>query len=135
MGGKWSAARGRRPAGEDFRAVFADTLQQARAALTEPGLLERTVQTPLGPAPGAFLVHIRTNEYLAHGWDIADATGQSIDFEPELAEQALAAWRSRFAETPRGPGGPFGPERVAPEGASAADKLAPFPGREPVGGR
>ncbi|MDT7799908.1 MAG: hypothetical protein QOI78_3341 [Actinomycetota bacterium] len=51
----------------------------ARAVLAEPGLFSRTVTTPLDDVPGEFLVHLRVNEYLVHGWDIADATGQPTD--------------------------------------------------------
>jgi uncharacterized protein (TIGR03086 family) len=120
--------------GEDAAQAFASSVARARAVLATPGLFSRTVTTPLGEVPGVFLVHMRVNEYLAHGWDIADATGQSTDLLPDLAEDALAQWRSRFGTTPRQPGGPFGPEVEAPQGATAADRLAAFLGRKAVGG-
>jgi uncharacterized protein (TIGR03086 family) len=116
--------------GEDFHATFEQSVRDMRKELAQPGLFERMVQTPLGTAPGVLLVHMRVNEYLVHGWDIADATGQPTDFEPEFAEQALADWQKRFGNTPRPPGGSFGPELAAGEGASAADRLAAFLGRE-----
>lgn len=56
-----------------------------------------------------FLVHMRVNEYLVHGWDIADATGQPTDLRPDLSARALTQWRSRFGSAARQPGGPFGP--------------------------
>ncbi|WP_410669161.1 TIGR03086 family metal-binding protein [Amycolatopsis sp. cmx-4-68] len=114
--------------------AFASSVAAARAVLAGPGLFARKVTTPLGEVPGVFLVHMRVNEYLAHGWDIADATGQSRDLLPELATRALEQWRSRFGATPRQPGGPFGPEVAAPPNPTAADRLAAFLGRKPVSG-
>ncbi|HET6705037.1 TIGR03086 family metal-binding protein [Amycolatopsis sp.] len=114
--------------------AFAASVAAARAVLAAPGLLTRQVTTPLGEVPGMFLVHMRVNEYLAHGWDIADATGQPTDLLPDLAARALAQWRSRFAAAPRQPGGPFGPEVRAGPDATAADRLAAFLGRKAVCG-
>ncbi|MGK3203790.1 TIGR03086 family metal-binding protein [Amycolatopsis sp. MEPSY49] len=112
--------------------AFTASVAAARSVLASPGLFERKVTTPLGEVPGVFLVHMRVNEYVVHGWDIADATGASTDLLPELASRALAQWRARFGDTPRQPGGPFGPEVDAPEGATAADRLAAFLGRKAV---
>src|SRR5437879_4372525 len=116
--------------GDDPAVAFERSVRELRAALGEPGVFERTVTTPLGSVPAVVLVLMRVNEYLAHGWDIANATGQSTDIEPELAEQALADWHERFGTGPRPPGGPFAPEKPAPPDASAADRLAAFLGRE-----
>jgi uncharacterized protein (TIGR03086 family) len=114
--------------------AFIASVAAVRAVLAAPGLFARQVTTPLGEVPGVFLVHMRVNEYLAHGWDIADATGQLTDLVPELASRALEQWRSRFGSTPRQPGGPFGPEIPAPPNATAADRLAAFLGRKAVNG-
>ncbi|HEY3468966.1 MAG TPA: TIGR03086 family metal-binding protein [Amycolatopsis sp.] len=119
--------------GADPRAAFAASVAAARAVLAAPGLFTRQVATPLGEVPGVFLVHMRVNEYLAHGWDIADATGQSRDLVPDLAARALEQWRARFGSSPRQPGGPFGPEVEPPPGATEADRLAAFLGRKAVG--
>ncbi|MDS0138441.1 MULTISPECIES: TIGR03086 family metal-binding protein [unclassified Amycolatopsis] len=113
-------------------AAFAASVASARSVLAAPGLFSRQVTTPLGEVPGVFLVHMRVNEYLAHGWDIADATGQPTDLAPELATRALEQWRSRFGAAPRQPGGPFGPEVPPPPEATPADRLAAFLGRKAV---
>jgi uncharacterized protein (TIGR03086 family) len=114
--------------------AFASSVAAARAVLAEPGLFSRQVTTPLGEVPGVFLVHMRVNEYLAHGWDLADATGQPTDLAPDLASRALEQWRARFGSTPRHPGGPFGPEVPARPEATPADRLAAFLGRKAVSG-
>jgi uncharacterized protein (TIGR03086 family) len=132
-----AGVRGRQPPsdrsadylGIDPRAAFADSLVACRAAFAEPGVLDKLVRTPLGEQPGRFYVHMRINELLAHGWDIAAATGQSSDLAPELAKEALERWQTRLGGKPRSDL-PFGPEREAPADATEADHLAAFLGRE-----
>lgn len=114
--------------GADPKAAFAHSVSACRAAFGEPGALDRVVRTPLGDQPASFYVHMRINELIAHGWDLAAATGQSTDLAPDLAERALAMWHSRMAAMPRA-GSPFGPEQPAPPDATAADRLAAFLGR------
>jgi uncharacterized protein (TIGR03086 family) len=114
--------------GGDPAAAFADSVTACREAFGEPGVLEKVVPTPLGEQPARFYVHMRINELLAHGWDVAAATGQSTDLVPDLAESALAMWHSRLGDKPR-TGSPFGPAQPAPEGSTAADRLAAFLGR------
>ena len=109
--------------------AFAASLAAVRAVFAEPGVLERIYPTPIGEQPGVFLVHMRVNELLVHAWDVAVATGQSTDIAPQLADNALAMWRTRLAQVPRPPDGPFAEERPVPEGATAADRLAAFLGR------
>jgi uncharacterized protein (TIGR03086 family) len=72
---------------------------------------------------------LRTTDVLTHAWDIAKATGQSTDLDPELAAEALEASRMRIQPAFRGPGRPFAAEQPAPEGAPVADQLAAFLGR------
>ena len=117
--------------GEDPAAAFAASLASTRAALSEPGLMERIVSTPIGEAPGAFLVQMRVAELLVHGWDLARATSQSTDLDPELAAQVLAAWQARMGERPRSML-PFEEPQSVPADAPAADRLAGYLGRTVV---
>lgn len=116
----------------DVRAGFEATAKEVRALFGAPGFLERKFETPLGALPGAMLVASRVSELLVHGWDIADATGQSTDLEPDLAEQALAQWSAHLGDGQRPQGGPFAPARRPPRNATAADRLAAFLGRGPA---
>lgn len=118
--------------GTDVRAGFETTAGQVRALFGAPGFLERTFETPLGPVSGAMLVASRVNELLVHGWDVAEATGQATDIEPELAEQALALWRAHLGDGPRPDGSPFAEAQQPAHDATAADRLAAFLGRRPV---
>jgi uncharacterized protein (TIGR03086 family) len=115
--------------GDDPPGAFDLSVAGAKAAMTAPGALERIVQTPLGEQPGAFMVHMRINELIVHSWDLAKATGQPTDIEPELAEEALTQWRARIGGLPRAEGGPFAAEQPVLPGATSADRLAAFLGR------
>jgi uncharacterized protein (TIGR03086 family) len=117
--------------GEDPSAVFVASLATTRVSLSEPGLFERVVTTPIGEAPGAFLVQMRVAELLVHGWDLARATGQSTDLDPELAVEVMAAWQARMGDRPRTMV-PFEEPRSVPADATAADRLAGFLGRTVV---
>jgi uncharacterized protein (TIGR03086 family) len=117
----------------DFNAVFAEESARCVAAFEADGAMERTMKLPFGEMPGSAFVNIATVDTFAHGWDLAKATGQSTDLDPELATQLLAIAQASLPDTFRGAEGqaPFLPKVEAPAGASAADQLAAFLGRQP----
>ncbi|WP_405148497.1 TIGR03086 family metal-binding protein [Sphaerisporangium sp. NBC_01403] len=111
--------------GGDHVAAFRAAAGAAMAAFGRPGMLEER----FGPAPGWRLVEQVVIEMLVHGWDLATATGRPADLAPDVAEAILPAVRAIYGELPRTPGGSFAPERQAPPGATAADRLAAYLGR------
>lgn len=114
----------------DILSAFDDGAAQAVAAFEAPGALEKTLKLPFGEIPGAAFLGMATNDAFTHGWDLAKATGQSTDLDPELAEQILAAAQTSIPDHYRGDEPmPFGPKQEAPAGATAADRLAAFMGR------
>ena len=116
--------------GDDHVTAFRQSLTHVREVFVEPGFLERGVATPFGQGTGAVLVDMRFNEFLVHSWDLARATGQSTDFDHELARRSLASFQaSPMLAAARREGGPFGVEQPAPESATPADRLAAFVGR------
>jgi uncharacterized protein (TIGR03086 family) len=117
--------------GRDPKTAFADSLATTRATLGRPGLLERVLTTPIGEAPGAVLVHMRVAELVVHGWDLARATGQSTDIDPELADHVLDTWKARLGDRPRTMV-PFEEPQPVPGEATAADRLAAYLGRSVV---
>jgi uncharacterized protein (TIGR03086 family) len=100
-------------------------------AFLTPGFLDGTVDTPmLGEQPGTTVVHMRINELLIHGWDLAQALGRPPDLPEDLAEGALLLWQTRLADRPR-EGMPFASPQPVADDAPAIDRLAAFLGRKP----
>lgn len=121
--------RGADHLGDDPVGAFQRAGRELRDAFARPGALERVYQAPFGSGPGTALVHVRVVELLAHGWDLARATGQTAGFPDDVAERTLARSRQMLATRPEGPEAPFGPEVAVPGDAAAIDRLAGFLGR------
>jgi hypothetical protein len=66
-------------------------------------------------------------------WDLAKATGQATDLEPDVAARLLVQIEPILPDTMRGPDGEaaFGPRVEIADSAPAADRLAAFEGRHP----
>lgn len=116
----------------DIVAAFDQGVAAAVAAFDTPGALEKLVKLPFGQMPGAALMDIATTDTFTHAWDLARATGQDSDLDPELAMQLLAGAQVAIHDSSRGPDGKalFGQQQDAPPNATEADKLAAFLGRK-----
>jgi uncharacterized protein (TIGR03086 family) len=114
--------------GADPVAVLGEALAANQAEFGKPGALERVIGTPRGEQPAGMLAQMRVAELIVHAWDVARATGQPTDLDPELSGRILAWWRSALDGVPRD-GMPFADERPAPPGATQADALAAYLGR------
>lgn len=115
--------------GEDPAASVRAAADAAVAAIRDnPQALGGTVKMPFGEMPGGMIVGLFTTDAFVHAWDLAKATGQSTDLDPELAMGLLAASRNMMSDAMRKPGF-FAAEQTAPEGAPVADQLAAFLGR------
>ena len=99
-----------------------------RDTIAQPGVMDRTWTMPFGEVPGMVGCGFATLEVFQHGWDVAKATGQKIDFDPEVTEVATMTAQMMPSEQVRVPG-VFGAEGDCPDSASAEDKLAAFLGR------
>jgi uncharacterized protein (TIGR03086 family) len=131
---------GETPSGErkdfaagDFVAAFDQGSAASVAAFAAEGAMERTVHLPFGDLPGSMFVGIAATDTFIHGWDLAKATDQPSDLEPDLAAALLSTVGPFLPDSMRGPDGEalFGPKQEAPDGASNADQLAAFLGRTP----
>jgi uncharacterized protein (TIGR03086 family) len=115
----------------DFLASFDEGSALCVKAFQADGVLDRELALPFGTFPGSAVMGIATTDTFVHGWDLARATGQPTDLDPALAGELLEAARQAIPDTFRNEAGnPFGFEKAAPPGASAADRLAAFLGRE-----
>jgi uncharacterized protein (TIGR03086 family) len=82
----------------------------------------------VGDAAEAGQVDWQTAEIAVHTWDVARATGQSPDLDPDVAERGLALMSAML--TPENRGHAFGPPVTAPEDAPVYDRLAAYAGRD-----
>ena len=98
----------------EFRAAADDLLRMWREA---------------GEAASPQAMDWQTAEFAVHGWDLARATGQSTDLDPQVAQQGLDFMSG--ALTPENRGEAFGPAVQLPEDAPVYDRLVAFAGRDP----
>lgn len=119
--------------GGDFVAAHDQGIKASIAAFGVPGALGKPITLPFGEFPGAVFMGFATIDQFQHAWDLARATGQPSDLDPEFAAQLLAQCRQMDLENFRGPDGkaPFGPEVEVPTSAPVSDQLAGFLGRTP----
>lgn len=114
----------------DFVAAFRDAAAASTAAFSEDGAMGRMVDAGMGKMPAGALFGLAVTDTFVHAWDLAKATGQDTDLEPELAAQILETARAHTPPSMRSEGGEvFGPEQPAPDDAPTATKLAAFLGR------
>src|ERR1039458_335582 len=73
------------------------------------------------------------DELVVHGWDVARATRQPYEPEPELLD-AAHGFLGSFAspDAPAGPEVAFGPAREVPGDAPALDRVVALAGRDPA---
>jgi uncharacterized protein (TIGR03086 family) len=112
--------------------AFRRASARTRAAWADDAKLDTPVLVPWGEVPGRAAVTGYVMEVLTHGWDLAKATGQPAELDPELAEFALAFAHRALPPEPRGGDAiPFGPVAAAPAGSGPYTQLAAWLGRTP----
>jgi uncharacterized protein (TIGR03086 family) len=131
--GIWSGGNEEPPARpDDVVAAHRATAAAAQEVFARPDGMSTKFKLPFGEIPGQVFIGMRTSDVLTHAWDLAAATGQSTDLDPELAAEQLAAVRARGFVSPefRGSGKPFGDEQPCSSERPPADQLAAFLGRK-----
>ena len=114
--------------GNDWSAAYRAASDALLAAWRQRGI-DGTLKTRVGEFPATWAVGQHTADLAVHGWDIATATRQSTDLDPEVGRVALD-WAHENLK-PQFRGAAFGPEVEVPENAAVYDRLAGFFGREP----
>jgi uncharacterized protein (TIGR03086 family) len=79
--------------------------------------------------PAAVIGGMVVGEVVVHGWDLARATGQQPQWDPELLDYLLQE-ATGMAEQARQMG-LFGPEVTVPASASTVDRILGITGRDP----
>jgi uncharacterized protein (TIGR03086 family) len=71
----------------------------------------------------------QTAEFAIHAWDLARATGQQANLDPEVAQRGFDFMSA--ALTPDNRGVAFGPAVAVPDDAPIYERLVAFAGRDP----
>jgi uncharacterized protein (TIGR03086 family) len=114
--------------GDDPGASYEARAAVLRDTLAQPNVLERTWTMPFGEVPGVVGAGFATLELFQHGWDVARASGQHIDFDADVTDAVKTTAQMMPAEQVR-VAGVFGAEASCPPDASDEDRLAAFLGR------
>jgi uncharacterized protein (TIGR03086 family) len=112
-------------------AAFRDGAGGLVEAWRGSGDVNRVISLPIGERPASFVITQQTAEFAVHAWDVAQATGQQIDWDDEVALAALAWSTSTLLPAFRGDGKPFGPEVPVASDAAPQDRLVGWFGRTP----
>jgi len=118
---------------DDWRAETAAWLARLGEAWADPAAWEGSAWIAGFEAPAAAVGVTAANELVAHGWDVARASGQQL----HLDDASLAPARE-FVAMISGPGSEaargeaFGPPLPVPVGASALDEVIAGNGRDPA---
>src|SRR4051794_13176876 len=121
------------PAPEDPQAG-AEVVRSAAArikAAVDGGVAERPVVMMQSTLPGSTMLRMTIWEYLAHGHDLAVATGQPWNPPSAAVEDALEFGPTMLSDEYRGVDKDFGPIVPVPPDAPAMDRLLGFTGRDP----
>jgi uncharacterized protein (TIGR03086 family) len=116
---------------DGWPAAYRAAAVRVTAAWADDATLDTLVEVPWGKVPGRFALAGYIQEILAHGWDLAKATGQPTEGDPELALWTLANAERILPPEPRGGEIPFGPVIEAPPEAGPYAHLAAYLGRHP----
>jgi uncharacterized protein (TIGR03086 family) len=92
--------------------------------------LDRDVTLFSGGLPGRAVLAMAVGEYVAHGWDLATATGQPVPYTDEAAALSQEGLAPMLLDEYRGPGKPFGHALVAPDDARPLVRMLRFSGRD-----
>lgn len=112
----------------DSGARFQLAMDALLSAVQSPGALERTIDTPFGPMPGAAFARLVAFDGLIHGWDLATSTQQAWDPPENVVAEVDAFARQAIAPEMRD-GDTFAAQTVPPADASALLRLVAFSGR------
>jgi uncharacterized protein (TIGR03086 family) len=107
----------------------ADEATAAAKVWAEPSAWQGEASMGGAAMPAAVIGSMMTAEFAVHAWDLARATGRTLDVPDALGAAVL---EGVLAMAPSGrEGGWFGPEVTVPAGAPAFDRALAASGRDP----
>lgn len=117
---------------DDWRGDIAESLGRLAEAWRPAEAWEGMTRVGGVDLPGEVCALVGLNEMVVHGWDLARATGQPANADPE-ALAALLPILGGFAPPPGSPrgDGPFGPQVPVAASASLMEQVIGLTGRDP----
>jgi uncharacterized protein (TIGR03086 family) len=115
------------PPTDDALAGFGPALTGLADAINAPGALEKTIDAPFGAMSGEAFARYVALDGMVHAWDMATATGQSIDPSPALVAE-LDDYAHQILDGLRD-GDTFKAAVEPPADATPIERLAAYTGR------
>ena len=77
------------PLPEDVGGAFREAVRRAQEAWADDAVMDTVLSPPWGTMPGRAVLGGYVQEHLAHGWDLAAATGQDGEALADVSERVL----------------------------------------------
>jgi uncharacterized protein (TIGR03086 family) len=114
--------------GDEPSKVFGAAADRALAAFGAPGAMEQTVTLPFGTMPAGVAANIAVFDLTVHALDLASATGQSTDLDPDVLQAGWEAAQAMLSPEMRA-GGMFGEAQPCADDAPLDQRLMAYAGR------
>lgn len=114
----------------DWRTRIPAQLTAMAEAWRDPAAWEGMTHAGGVDLPGAAAGIVALNEVAIHGWDIARASGQPYDLDPDTIGACMQFVAPVAEQAPQK--GLFGPAVAVPAGATSLDRLIGLTGRDPA---
>lgn len=116
----------------DWRTDIPTHVTALTKAWADPAAWEGMTQVGGVSLPGELAGQIALSELVLHSWDLARATGQPYQQDPDALAACLASLSALYPpEHPDRRQGIFAPPVEAPADAPLADRVVAFSGRDP----
>jgi uncharacterized protein (TIGR03086 family) len=117
--------------GPDWRVRIPRDLGTLAQTWQTPGAWAGMTRIAQMDAPAEMVGMTLADELLVHGWDVAMASAQAFEYEPEVLE-AAHSFLVQIAnpDAPAAPDVPFGPPRELPDSAPPLDRVVAMAGRD-----
>ena len=121
----------RRRLSDDWRARIPERLTDLASAWTAGDAWQGMTEAGGVSLPGEMAASVAIDEVIVHGWDLATATGQYFEADPELLQVAYSFVQDSVEQNPAGTPGLFGPPVPVPDDAPLLHRLLGLTGRDP----
>lgn len=114
--------------GSDWRTRIPRDLEALGEAWRDPRAWDGMTAAGGVDLPGQVAGTVALDELVIHGWDLARATGQSVDYDDSELEAVYGMVQHFRADNVEGL---FGPQVPVPAGAPLLDRILGLTGRDP----